>query len=492
MMVIDIAVPRDAEPAIGDFDGVYLFDIDDLEKVVAREPRRAREGRRARGRRSSSTRPVSSSTGCAAQGVVPTIRALREQVRAGRRRRGPEGARRSSRRKEHSPAQQREVVQRAGPARRQQAAPPADARRSARPTPDEAALARRGAVRAVRARARRDTARDSQPVLPVAEPCAPNRPRGSHPRDPHASPSPPAAARSRSGRPSTRKARLAARCDPRIDVAFNVIKTQGDKILDVPLAKVGGKGLFVKEIEQALIDRTGDIAVHSMKDVPGRARAGPRARRGLDARGAVGRAVCPRAGHRSHTLPHGASVGTSSMRRQCQLLAAPPRSEDRAAARQRADAHPQARRRRVRRDRARGRRPHPARHGRPHHAAVAARAVSIPAVAQGVLGLETRADDTATIDLLRRAIARPRRGAADRRRARVPRSDGRQLPDAARGARDRSRRRAAHHRHVRHAGRLEILRAEVEGAVEDAEPLGERLADELLAQGADAILAATK
>ena len=63
------------------------------------------------------------------------------------------------------------------------------------------------------------------------------------------------------------KARLIA-VSPGLDVTFNVIKTQGDKILDVPLAKVGGKGLFVKEIEQALIDETADIAVHSMKDVP--------------------------------------------------------------------------------------------------------------------------------------------------------------------------------------------------------------------------------
>jgi hydroxymethylbilane synthase len=63
------------------------------------------------------------------------------------------------------------------------------------------------------------------------------------------------------------KARIAA-VAPELPVEFNVITTSGDKILDVPLAKVGGKGLFVKEIEQALIDRTADLAVHSMKDVP--------------------------------------------------------------------------------------------------------------------------------------------------------------------------------------------------------------------------------
>jgi len=55
---------------------------------------------------------------------------------------------------------------------------------------------------------------------------------------------------------------------PGTTVELNVIKTTGDKILDVPLAKVGGKGLFVKEIEQALVDNQADLAVHSMNDVP--------------------------------------------------------------------------------------------------------------------------------------------------------------------------------------------------------------------------------
>src|SRR3972149_3325783 len=55
---------------------------------------------------------------------------------------------------------------------------------------------------------------------------------------------------------------------PHADVELNKIKTTGDKILDVPLAKVGGKGLFVKEIEEALLRGEADLAVHSMKDVP--------------------------------------------------------------------------------------------------------------------------------------------------------------------------------------------------------------------------------
>ena len=56
--------------------------------------------------------------------------------------------------------------------------------------------------------------------------------------------------------------------EPDIEVELSVIRTRGDKILDVPLSKVGGKGLFVKEIEEALLDRSADLAVHSIKDVP--------------------------------------------------------------------------------------------------------------------------------------------------------------------------------------------------------------------------------
>src|SRR5512143_1412706 len=58
------------------------------------------------------------------------------------------------------------------------------------------------------------------------------------------------------------------RMNPGLAVELNKIKTTGDKILDVPLAKVGGKGLFVKEIEEALLRGEADLAVHSMKDVP--------------------------------------------------------------------------------------------------------------------------------------------------------------------------------------------------------------------------------
>lgn len=110
---------------------------------------------------------------------------------------------------------------------------------------------------------------------------------------------------------------------PELQVELVPMTSKGDKILDVPLAKVGGKGLFVKELEQALLAGEADIAVHSMKDVPMEFPEGL----GLSV-------ICPREDARdafvSNTfdtldaLPHGAVVGTSSLRRQCQLLAARP------------------------------------------------------------------------------------------------------------------------------------------------------------------------
>lgn len=119
------------------------------------------------------------------------------------------------------------------------------------------------------------------------------------------------------------------RHNPGLVVELNKIKTTGDKILDVPLAQVGGKGLFVKEIEEALLRREADIAVHSMKDVPTEFPEGLHL--------AV---ICEREDPRDafisgiqdskfkiqnfNSLPKGARIGTSSLRRSCQLLSIRP------------------------------------------------------------------------------------------------------------------------------------------------------------------------
>ena len=97
------------------------------------------------------------------------------------------------------------------------------------------------------------------------------------------------------------------------------IKTTGDRILDVPLAKVGGKGLFVKEIEEALLSGKIDLAVHSMKDVPTLIPEGLEilvTTKREDPRDAL---ICP-SGKRLEELPVGSLIGTSSLRRQTQLL----------------------------------------------------------------------------------------------------------------------------------------------------------------------------
>ena len=106
--------------------------------------------------------------------------------------------------------------------------------------------------------------------------------------------------------------------EPGLTVELVIIKTKGDKILDVPLAKVGGKGLFVKEIEEALLDNRIDLAVHSMKDMPADIPAGltigavPQRADARDAFVSLAYAGID-------ALPQGARVGTSSLRRAAQL-----------------------------------------------------------------------------------------------------------------------------------------------------------------------------
>lgn len=118
------------------------------------------------------------------------------------------------------------------------------------------------------------------------------------------------------------KARL-QEAHPGIEVTLVPMVSRGDKLLDSPLSKIGGKGLFVKELENALLANEADIAVHSMKDVP------------MDFPEGLGLfCICEREDPRDafvsnnyaslEALPQGAIVGTSSLRRQAQLLARRP------------------------------------------------------------------------------------------------------------------------------------------------------------------------
>jgi hydroxymethylbilane synthase len=121
------------------------------------------------------------------------------------------------------------------------------------------------------------------------------------------------------------RARLLA-LHPGLAIELITMTTEGDKILDTPLAKIGGKGLFIKELEQALLDGRADIAVHSLKDVTVTLPEGLHIP-------VIGEREDPRDALVSNShdslaaLPEGSRVGTSSLRRQCQLRALFPRLE---------------------------------------------------------------------------------------------------------------------------------------------------------------------
>jgi len=106
---------------------------------------------------------------------------------------------------------------------------------------------------------------------------------------------------------------------PDLKVTLVKIKTTGDKIQDVPLAKIGGKGLFVKEIEEALIQKRIDLAVHSIKDVPTEFPEGLHLSV-ITKREDPRDVFISREGWTLKDLPQGAKIGTSSLRRQAQLL----------------------------------------------------------------------------------------------------------------------------------------------------------------------------
>lgn len=285
------------------------------------------------------------------------------------------------------------------------------------------------------------------------------------------------------------QARLQA-VQPGLTVELAVIKTSGDVIVDVPLAKVGGKGLFVKEIEQALVEGRADLAVHSMKDVPPELAPGL-AIAAVSSREVPWDALCARNQVTLATLPHGARIGTSSMRRQCQLLA---RRPDLQVAMLRGNVPTRIKKL----------------DAGEFDAVVLAAAglvrlgmadriteqlamdVSIPAVAQGVLAIEIRDGDDRVRSLVRAALhddATEVHVAAER--AFLARMGGScQTPLAAHAVDE-----AGGLRVVAMCGMPDgtrVLRAERTGPRGEAAAIGVALADDLLARGAGEILAATK
>lgn len=272
---------------------------------------------------------------------------------------------------------------------------------------------------------------------------------------------------------------------PGINVELVPMTTKGDIILDTPLAKVGGKGLFVKELEVAMLENRADIAVHSMKDVPVEFPEGL----GLEI-------ICPREDPRdafvSNTienfanLPQGAVVGTSSLRRQCQIKALRPDLDIR-------DLRGNVNTRLKKLD------------NNEYDAIILAAAglirlemperireyiapeVMLPANGQGAVGIECRsADDTIKKLLAPLACEETRiRVIAERAMNRML-EGGCQVPIGSYAL--------IEHNEIYLRGLVgavdgsEILTSEVRGSLSDAEKLGNDLAKMLLANGADKIL----
>ncbi len=283
-----------------------------------------------------------------------------------------------------------------------------------------------------------------------------------------------------------RDALLAAH--PGLTVELLPMSTRGDKILDVPLAKIGGKGLFIKELEQALLSGEADIAVHSMKDVPMEFPPG------LELS-----AICKREDPRDalvsnryqnlDQLPEGAVVGTSSLRRQCQL----------------AEHYPQlvikslrgnVNTRLAKLDNGE------------YDAIVLAAAglirlefaerivqflpteLSLPAGGQGAVGIETRSDDPATVALLQPLIDTPTSYCVSAERALNHRLQGGcQVPIACFAELDDQGANLTLRGLVGSLDGQTILRVDGACPVEQAEQLGRELGEQLLAAGADKILA---
>jgi hydroxymethylbilane synthase len=265
------------------------------------------------------------------------------------------------------------------------------------------------------------------------------------------------------------------------------IQTSGDKILDVPLAQIGGKGLFVKEIEEALLSGEIDLAVHSMKDVPTELHEGlailcvpPRE----DPRDVL----ISRDGRSFKDLPRGARIGTSSLRRQSQLLHVRP---DLTIAMLRGNLDTRLKK---------------LREGQFDAIVLAAAGlqrlawaheiteylapqISLPAIGQGALGIEGRRDDLFIRSLLSGLDHAPSKTAVLAERALLHRLQGGcQVPIAAHATVVGTG--VSLEGLVSSVDGKELIRDTVEGTIEDPESIGVQLAERLLARGGDRILQA--
>lgn len=272
---------------------------------------------------------------------------------------------------------------------------------------------------------------------------------------------------------------------PSVSVRLERIRTSGDKILDVPLAKIGGKGLFVKEIEEALSRGDIDLAVHSMKDVPSVLPEGL-AIVCIPVREDARDALLTRGHVPFQDLPAGAKVGTSSLRRQAQLLAHRP---DLNVVMLRGNVNTRLRKlQECEFDAIVLAAAGLTRLGWAGHVTeYLPPALSLPAVGQGALGIESRADDTFVRELLDPINDRRTSIAVSAERAFLDRLEGGcQVPIAGHAV--------IEGRTVQFEGLVasvdgtQVIRDRLEGPVEQAAPLGTALADRILEAGGKHIL----
>lgn len=272
---------------------------------------------------------------------------------------------------------------------------------------------------------------------------------------------------------------------PEVQVTLRKIQTSGDKIDDVPLAQIGGKGLFVKEIEDALLSGDIDLAVHSMKDVPTLLPDGleilcvpPRE----DARDAF----ISRDGTLFRNLGQGAKIGTSSLRRRALLLNARP---DLQIEMLRGNLDTRLRK---------------LKEGQFDAVVLAAAGlrrlawaqeiteyldpvVSLPAIGQGALGIEGRSDDRFVRSILDRLDDDATHTAVTAERALLHRLEGGcQVPIAAHATLIDGQ--LSLEGLVASVDGKTIIRDRVQGRRQEARTLGVELAERLLARGADRIL----
>lgn len=261
--------------------------------------------------------------------------------------------------------------------------------------------------------------------------------------------------------------------------------TRGDKILDAPLAKVGGKGLFVKELEQGMLEGTADIAVHSMKDVPVEFPDGLHLAVILEREDPTDAFVSNRYNSLAE-LPADARIGTSSLRRQCQIRARFPKAEI-------LSLRGNVNTRLAKLD------------AGEYDAIILASAglkrlgmgeritaalspeESLPAMGQGAIGIECRMDDAEIHQYLKvlHDEATTIRVTAERAmNARL--NGGCQVPIA--GFAEIRGQRLFMRGLVGSPDGVTLYRAEAESGLDGAEALGQAIADDLLAQGADKVL----